>query len=157
MMILLMLLAQTTPVAPIVKGTALPPPGTEEAQVMVPVEALLRAIEASDGAAALAATLPEGTITATRTAPDGKPQRRTVRWADWATSLRPEAGPSVEKQGTPAIEIDGNLAMVWAPYTTLVSGKPSQCGYNLFDLVRGEAGWKILNVSYSVRTEGCAP
>ncbi|MFK3889934.1 hypothetical protein [Sphingomonas sp. NPDC079357] len=157
MMILLMLLLQTTPVAPIVKGTALPPPGTEEAQVMAPVEALLRAIETSDGAAALAATLPEGTITATRTGPDGMPQRQTVRWGDWAAKLSPEPGPAVEKQGTPAIEIDGNLAMVWAPYTTLIAGKPSQCGYNLFDVVRGATGWKILNVTYSARSEGCTP
>ncbi|WP_159760111.1 hypothetical protein [Sphingomonas sp. 8AM] len=153
-MILLMLLAQTTPVAPIVKGTALPPSGTEEAQVMVPVDALLRAIETNDRAAALAATLPEGTITATRTAPDGAPQRRTLRWAEWAAQLTPEQG-LVEKQGVPAIEIDDNAAMVWAPYTVTVSGKPVQCGYNLFDVVRGATGWKILNVTYSARTEGC--
>ncbi len=155
-MILLMLLAQTTPVAPIVKGTALPPPGTEEAQVMVPVDALLRAIETSDRAAALVATVPEGTITATGTGPDGTPQRRTLRWAEWAAQLTPEAGPVVERQGTPAIEIDDNVAMVWAPYTVTVSGKPVQCGYNLFDMVRGAAGWKILNVTYSARETGCA-
>ena len=156
-MILLMLLAQTTPVAPIVKGTALPPPGSEEAQVMAPVEALLRAIETSDRSAALAVTLPEGTITATRTGPDGAPQRRTLRWADWAAQLTPEQGPVVEKQGTPAIEIDDNAAMVWAPYTVTVAGKPVQCGYNLFDVVRGTTGWKILNVTYSARETGCTP
>jgi len=155
MMILLMLLLQTTPVAPIVKGTALPPPGSEEAQVMAPVAALLRAIETSDRAAALAATLPEGTITVTRIGPDGAPQRRTLRWADWAAQLTPEQGPVAEKQGTPAIEIDDHAAMVWAPYTVTVAGKPVQCGYNLFDVVRGAAGWKILNVTYSARTEGC--
>jgi hypothetical protein len=156
-MILLMLLLQTTPVAPIVRGTALPPPGTEEAQVMAPIEALLRALETNDRAAALAATLPEGTITATRTAPDGKPQRRTLRWADYAAQLTPENGPVTEKLATPAIEIDGDVAMVWAPYTVTVSGKPTQCGYNLFDMVRGEAGWRILNVVYSARTTGCTP
>ncbi len=156
-MILLMLLLQTTPVAPIVKGTALPPPGTEEAQVMAPVGALLRALETNDRAAVLAATVPEGTITATRTAPDGRPQRRTLRWADYAAQLTPETGPVIEKLATPAIEIDGDMAMVWAPYTVTVAGKPAQCGYNLFDMVRGEAGWKIMNVVYSARTTGCTP
>jgi len=36
---LLLLAAQVTPVQPIVKGTALPPPGSDEAGVMTPVNA----------------------------------------------------------------------------------------------------------------------
>ncbi|MGP7796900.1 nuclear transport factor 2 family protein [Sphingomonas sp. CLY1604] len=126
--------------------------------VMAPVNALLAALERNDGAAVLAATLPEGTVTVARTAPDGTPQRRTQRWADFAATLRPDAARASERLGEPAIEVDGDVAMVWASYTVTVDGKPSHCGYNLFDLVRGPAGaggWRILNVTYSHRTTGC--
>ena len=157
-MILPLLLAlQTTPVAPIVKGTALPPPGTTEAEVMAPVTTLLNALTADDPAAVLAVTLPDGTITAVRTAPDGTARRRTIRWAEFAAQLKPDGTRVVETLGQPAIEIDGGVAMVWAPYTVTIDGKVSHCGYDLFDLVRadGQAGWKILNVTYSHRTDGC--
>ena len=155
-MILALLLAlQTTPVAPIQKGTALPPPGTEEGAVIAPITALLTALTNNDGAAVLAVTLPEGNITAARTAPDGTRQRKTQRWAEFAATLKP-GGPRIEEPlGTPAVEIDGDVAMVWAPYTVLVDGKLSHCGYDHFDLVRTDAGWKLLNVTYSHRTDGC--
>lgn len=152
---LLLLAAQTTPVAPIVKGTALPPPGTEEGDVIAPITALLRALERDDGAAVLAVTLPEGSITAAREAPDGKRQRRTVRWADFAASLKPDGTRIEERLGTPAIEIDGDVAMVWAPFTVLENGRAASCGYDHFDLVRTDAGWRILNTTYSTRTTGC--
>ena len=156
-MILALLLAlQTTPVTALPKGNALPPPGTEEAAIMAPVTALLTALTNNDGAAVLAVTLPEGAITAARTAPDGTRQRKTQRWAELAATLKP-GGPRIEEPlGTPAIEVDGDIAMVWAPFTVLADGKVAACGYDHFDLVRDKAGWKLLNVTYSHRTTGCA-
>ncbi len=148
------LLLQVTPVAPIVKGTALPPPGGEDAAVMAPVEELLRAIGASDGNAMLAVTRPEGSATV---ALEG--ERRGVRsfhWAEFAARLKPSADRFEERLGTPAIEIDGDVAMVWAPYTALVNGKAEHCGYDHFDLVREGGTWKVLNVTWSQRTTGCA-
>ena len=152
---ILPLLLQITPVAPIVKGTALPPPESTEAAVLAPLTAILAALERGDGPAILAQTLPEGAITAARTGADGAPQHRTLRWADFAAQLRPENGRVSERIGQPAIEVDGNAAMIWAPYTVTVDGALSHCGYNHVDLVRTAAGWKILNLTYSHRTEGC--
>ena len=153
---LLPLLIQNTPVAPIVKGTALPPPESVEGAVMAPITTLLDALTRDDGAAVLAVTLPEGSITAARIAPDGAHQRRTARWAEFAAQLKPDGSRVVESLGTPAIEIDEDVAMVWAPYTVTIDGKVSHCGYDHFDLVRSGGAWKILNVTYSHRTTGCA-
>lgn len=155
-MILPLLLAlQTTPVAPIEKGTALPPPAAEEAQVLAPITRLLGALEQDDGAAVLAVTLPEGGVTAAQVLPDGTRRHRTVRWADFAAGLKPDGTRIVESIRSPAIEIDEDVAMVWAPYTVTVDGKLSHCGYDLFDMVRVAGAWKILNVTYSHRTTGC--
>lgn len=152
---LLLLLAQVTPVAPIVRGTALPPPGTEEGEVMAPINVLLGALTTDDGTAVLAVTLPEGSITAARTAPDGSRQHRTLRWAEFAASLKSDGTRVEERLGTPAIEIDGDVAMVWAPFTVLENGAAKSCGYDHFDLIRTDAGWRILNTTYSARTMGC--
>lgn len=155
-MILLPLLLQITPVAPIVKGTALPPPDTAEGTVLAPLTAILGAIGRSDGAAISANTIPDGTVTSVRTGADGKPQRRTVRWSEFAASLKPErAGRVKETIGSPAIEVDGDVAMIWAPYTFFVDAGVSHCGVNHVDLVRTDVGWRILNLTYSHRTEGC--
>ena len=55
----------TTPVQPLPKGTGLPPPGTEEAQVMAPVTALLNGIAARDATAIGEALRPDATATST--------------------------------------------------------------------------------------------
>lgn len=155
MLIAALLLAQVTPVAPIVKGTGLPPPGTDEGAIMQPINALLRALETDDPAAVLANTLPEGGITAAQVLPDGTRRHRTVRWADFAASLKPDGTRVVERLGQPAIEFDEDVAMVWAPYTVTINGKLSHCGYDHFDLLRVDGRWKLLNVTYSHRTTSC--
>ena len=58
-----------------------------------------------------------------------------------------------ERISDPAIEIDGDVAMVWAPFVVRVDGKVSNCGYDLFDLVRDNGTWKIMNVTFSSRTD----
>ena len=154
-MLLLALLAQVTPVQPIVKGTALPPPGTDEAQVMAPIQAMLAAIEASDGAAILRVTRPEGGATAAWEGSGGKRGVERLSWAAFAAGMKPGAVRYRETLGTPAIEVDGDIAMVWAPYTVLKNGAVDHCGYDHFDLVREAGTWKVLNVTWSQRTTGC--
>ena len=66
MILLSLLLAagQVTPVAPIVKGTALPPTVmTEEAGVMAPINGLFAALAARDGQAILAQVRADGSAT----------------------------------------------------------------------------------------------
>ena len=155
MILAALLLAQVTPVAPIVRGTALPPPGTEEAQVMAPVEAMLAAIEANDGAAILRITRPEGGATAAWEGADGRRGVERLSWAAFAAEMKPGTNHYREMLGTPAIEMDGDIAMVWAPYTVLKNGAPDHCGYDHFDVIREGGTWKVLNVTWSQRTIAC--
>jgi len=132
------------------------PSAADRAAVMTPINALLKGLEADDGAAVLAVTLPGGAITATRVAPDGRHQRRTLSWADFAASLKPDGTRIEERLGKATIKIDQDIAVVWTPYVVLVDGKISHCGYDHFDVVRVDGQWKLLNVTYSHRTTGCA-
>ncbi len=54
-----------------------------------------------------------------------------------------------------AIEVDGDIAMVWGPYLFLIDGKISHCGVDHFDLVRENGRWTIANITWSQRTRGC--
>ena len=154
-MILALLLAQITPVQPIVKGTGLPPPSTEEGQIIAPVNAILRAIGNADGAAILANSRPEGGLTAAFDLPGGKRTVNRISWAEFAASLK--AGPDhyTETITDPAIEADSDVGYVWARFVVTKNGQVDHCGYDLFDMVREGGRWKVLNVTWSQRTTGC--
>lgn len=151
----LLLALQTTPVAPIVKGTALPPPGTEEAAVLTPINGIFAAIAQRDGQAALPHVRADGRVTAAGNKPDGTPVVNGRSWADFAAGIKPGAERFEERMSAPAIEIDGDIAMVWGDYVFLIDGKTAHCGVNHFDLVRENGAWKVLNITWSRRTTGC--
>jgi hypothetical protein len=159
MILLSLLLAagQITPVQPIVKGTGLPPAAmTEEAGVMVPIDALLVALAARDGQAILAQVRPDGSATVAEEKPDGTRSVRRTSWPDFAASIRPGSERYVERLTDPAVDIDGDIAMVWSPYVFTIDGKVSHCGTDHFDMVREAGRWKIANLTWSKRTTGCA-
>lgn len=138
-------IAQVTPVAPIEKGTGLPPPGTDEAGVLAPIDAVFAALEAGDAAALLAQVYPEGRVTAV-----GDGSVRRFSFTEFAQRVTPDRAFR-ERITDAAIDIDGDIAMVWAPYSVTVAGKPANCGTNHFDLVRENGRWKVMNVTFSSR------
>ena len=157
-MLTLLLLAQITPVQPLPKGTALPPPGTEEAAVIAPIERLFAGMKAKDAALILAQVRADGRLTAASTGPDGRPQLRGFGWSEFAARFKPGAGPLLEERlvGTPAVEVDGDIAMVWSSYVFLIDGKLSHCGIDHFSMVREDGAWKVQNITWTQRTTGCA-
>ena len=144
---LLLLAAQS---ASLPAARPLSPPGTVEAAVMAPITATLAAMRAGDGAALLANTYPGGGTTAVV---DGKATRTS--WADVAAGLKPGAAQFEVTTGDPAIDFDGDIAMVWTRYTFRAEGKPPRCGVDHFDLIRDQGRWRILNLTFSGRATGC--
>ena len=54
------------------------------------------------------------------------------------------------------IEIDGNLAQVWASFAFYLGKKFNHCGVDAFHLVKGEDGeWKIFHLADTGQKEGC--
>ena len=155
MSLILALLAQVTPMQPMPKGTGLPPPGTEEGAVMVPINALFAGLAARDSAAILAQLRPEGGATVANEAPNGVRTVRHMSWAEFAAGVKPGPEKYEERISNPAVEIDGDIAMVWAPYTFFIDGKAHHCGIDHFDLVRETGTWKIVNITWTARATGC--
>lgn len=153
---LLALLLQVTPVAPIVKGTGLPPSTGEEQAVLAVATNLFETLSARDKAKALTFFRPDGAAQAVVENPDGSRSYRHMTWAQFIGGI-PDSGPRfVERLTGPAVEIDGDIAMIWSDYVATIDGKVAHCGVNHFDLIREGGQWKILNISWTQRTTGCA-
>ena len=133
----------------------LPPPGAEEAAVLAPINAMFAGLLARDPAAILAQVRPDGSATVAEEKPDGTRTVRRLGWQQFASGIKPGPERLEERIYSPAVEIDGDIAMVWARYDFRIDGKLSHCGYDHFDLVREGGRWRILNVTWSSRTTGC--
>jgi len=132
----------------------LPPPPFEEAGVLAPIYEAFRAFEAQDSAALLRLVHPDGRVTAVGTLASGFTGLRSSSWADYAAGMKPGNGFR-ESISNPAIEIDGDVALVWAPFTIERGGKVVACGTDHFDLVRQDGAWKIMNITFSSRVTDC--
>ena len=154
-MVLSLLLAAQLSAGPLPPAPAMPPPDFENASVLAPIERLFDAFEAGDSAAMLQLVYPQGRVTATGERASGSGLRQQS-WAEFAQRVN-SAGRFTETISNPAIEVDGDIAMVWAPFVVRVGGKVTNCGFDLFDLVRENGAWKIMNLTFSSRTTGCSP
>ena len=147
----LLLLAAQSPRLP--PANPLPFEQPDTASVMAPIDKIFAAFEAGDAAAVQAQTYPEGRVTATGLRGPGESIRQES-WVHFAARLKPEAAFQ-ERITDPAVEVDGDIAMVWAPFTVRIGGKVRNCGFDHFDLVRANGAWKVMNLTFSSRTTGC--
>ena len=133
-----------------------PPPaqGAEATAVLAPINGLFAAFEAGDAAAMLRHVYPDGRVTAAGTRADGAASLRQQAWTEFAARVRPDRAFE-ERISDPVIDIDDDIAMVWAPFVVRAAGKVSNCGVDHFDLVRENGTWKVMNLTFSSRTTGC--
>jgi len=134
----------------------LPPPGSDEATVLRPVTALLAGIGARDAQAIAATLAPDGVATIATEQADGTTTITRMTWPTLLARFAPGTERFDERLYAPAIEIDGDIAMVSGRYTFAIDGKLHHCGYDHFSLVRENGAWKIANLAWSSRTTGCS-
>ena len=148
---LLMLAAQTVS-GKMPPAQALPPPTGEEQAVLNSANALLAAFNSGNPAEVLKWVYPDGRVTGTGTLPN----RSGVRSESW-TQFTQRLGNAAfqETISDPAIEVDGDAAMIWAPFVVRIGGKVYNCGIDHFDLVRENGTWKVMNLTFSSRITGC--
>lgn len=149
--ILLTLAAQTAS-SKLPPAQALPPPTSEEQAVLGSANALLAAFSTGKPAEILRWVYPDGRVTGTGTLPN----RSGLHQESWTQFTERAAGSGFQETiSDPAVEVDGDAAMVWAPFVVRVDGKVYNCGTDHFDLVRENGAWRTMNLTFSSRVTGC--
>ena len=152
-MILALLIAAQATSGQLPPAGPIPPPSFETANVLAPIQQLFAAFQAGDSAAMLRLVYPEGRVTATgvRASSSGL---RQESWAQFAQRVTP-GSTFQESISDHAVEIDGDVAMIWAPFVVRSNGAVTNCGFDHFDLVRDQGVWKVMNLTFSSRVTGC--
>lgn len=79
-----------------------------------------------------------------------------LRAADFIKAASNPNQPALDEPiRNPVVQIDGDLATVWAEYQVRREGRVTHCGYDAFHLARLGGKWKILNVSDTFKQSGC--
>ena len=152
MLSLLLVLAAQTATGKLPPARALPPPTDDEQAVLNSANALLSAFNTGNPAEILRWVYPDGRVTGTGTLPN----RTGLRSESWTQFTERAAGSGFQETiSDPAIEVDGDAAMVWAPFVVRIGGKVYNCGIDHFDMVRENGAWKTMNLTFSSRITGC--
>jgi len=127
----------------------------QRAEVMATINGFLRGLKTKD-TVLMAQHLDTLTrMTLLRPSPNGT-RVVVLRGSEFIkVATNPNQPPLDEPIRNPVVQIDGDLAAVWAEYQVRRDGKVTHCGYDSFQLARLGGKWKILNVTDSFRQTGC--
>ena len=152
MISILLLIAAQSASTRLPPARALPPPAGDEQAVLNSANALLSAFNTGNPVEVLRWVYPDGRVTGTGTLPS----RSGVRSESWAQFTQRLGNSAFQETiSDPAVEVDGDAAMVWAPFVVRIGGKVSNCGFDHFDLVRENGIWKTMNLTFSSRITRC--
>jgi Putative lumazine-binding len=116
---------------------------TEQQAVLAPIVAMFDGMTKRDPEVIKKPLLTGGTMVLMR---DGKPTQMTFE-AFVERVAHPGTVHIEERIHNPILQIDHDLAMVWAPFEFLVDGKVDHCGTDLFNLVRIDGEWLIASIA----------
>jgi hypothetical protein len=130
----------------------------EKEMVMKPIKQLFEAMQKGDSAMLRKAFTKQVTMARVGKDKTGKPVIHYESSLDgFAKSIgTPHTEAYNELIWDEKIEIDGNLAQVWASFAFYLGKKFNHCGVDAFQLVKGEDGeWKIFHLADTGQKEGC--
>lgn len=127
-----------------------------EREVLAAIETFTEGLRTKDAEKMRSVLVPETRLTLLRPAQGGGVQV-VVYTADafLAAVTAPQQPALDEPIRNAVVQIDADLATVWAEYQVRIDGRVSHCGYDAFHMVRMGGQWKILNVSDTARQQGC--
>ncbi|MBP6003701.1 MAG: nuclear transport factor 2 family protein [Pyrinomonadaceae bacterium] len=126
---------------------------TDEQSAIAVVDQLFAGMKAKNAEQIRSVFAPNVHFLAIQKPPDGKGiSKSSVDTGESFVKLITEsnAGEYIEKMISPEVVIDGDLAVVSGRYTFYVGDKFSHCGKDVFNLLRTEAGWKIVQGAFTL-------
>jgi hypothetical protein len=131
-------------------------PSAERAAVDSIVSSVFLAMRKGDSATVRRAFHPRALLTTAGATREGTPQT-TVDSIDAFVRAVGAPHPDFwdERLYAPVIQVDGNLAVVWAPYSFFLGPTLQHCGTNAIQLAKGADGWQIISLVDTRRRTGC--
>ena len=126
------------------------------AEVLVTIRAALSTLGDRNVEAHRELFLPEATITAVALR-DGERSIRVSTLEESINSIAAVTVPMVERIWDPEVRVDGEVAIVWAPYNVFVNGAFQHCGVDANQMVQTSEGWKMFQVTDTRTRDGCDP
>lgn len=144
------------PAIPASAQTAGAQPASDREQVLGTIDTFLRGLRTKDSTLMMAQMDSLTRLTLLRPNPNGGSRVMVMTGADFIRAVtRPDQPAIDEPIRDPVVQVDGDLATVWAEYQVVIDGRVSHCGHDAFHLARIGGQWKILNVSDTFRRTGC--
>jgi hypothetical protein len=128
--------------------------GAGEYEVVAAAESLFVAMLARDTTTLRRLLHPRAIIVSVAEGGQGARVRTVDEWIP-GVARNPEA--LMERIWDPEVRIDGDIATMRAPYDFHLGRRFSHCGVDAFQFVREGGVWKLIAVTFTVRTEGCEP
>ncbi|HEX9950855.1 MAG TPA: nuclear transport factor 2 family protein [Rubricoccaceae bacterium] len=131
-------------------------PVNETAAVSETTARFFLAMAARDSTALLGLLHPHAVLVAIGS--DGVAHVESESIRAWVQSVARSVEPWRERfLEAPRVEVNGALATVWARYDFHDGDQFSHCGTDAFQLVRDGGSWRLLVVTFTIESEGCAP
>ena len=126
----------------------------QEAEVLAVVDQIFEGMRTADAQMVRAVFAAEARFAAID-ASDGPERIRGQSVDGWLVAIGRSEGSWDEQIYDVEVQVDGNMASVWAPYTFYRDGEISHCGINSIELLRDADGWKVTQISDTRKREGC--
>lgn len=125
-----------------------------EAAIRGTIEALFDGMRAGDGHAVRAVFHEEARLH-TATGPQDSSALQSTSLGEFVSAVE-QSHDAVwdERVWDVEIRVDGPLASAWVPYVFYHGDERSHCGVNAIQLVRGDDGWRILQIT-DTRRQTC--
>lgn len=127
-----------------------PAPDASEAEVLAVVQVLFEGMREGDTTAMRATLHPDVRLVTT-----GGGGAAVVPVEAWLEAVAGSDQVLDERLYDPEVRVSGPLAAVWTFYTLHVDDTFSHCGYDAFQLVRSDDGWRIIAIADTRRREPC--
>lgn len=125
-------------------------------QVLATIDTFLRGLRTKDSTLMSQQMDTLTRLTLLRPLPNGGSRVVVMSGMDFIRNVTRPAQPAIDEPiRNPVVQVDGDLATVWAEYQVVIDDRVSHCGHDAFHLVRVAGRWKILNVSDTFRRTGC--
>lgn len=128
----------------------------EQVAIMEPINNLFDGMNKGDSAMIHRAFTHDATFVTIGKDKEGNPRFRRSQLQPFLVAM---ASPRAEVYSEPIwdvkIDIDGNMAQVWARYAFYVDKNFHHCGVDAFQLFKASEGWKIFQLADTRQEEGC--